>query len=167
MQNVFSKLFDDNRRYRGKIVGDLHQELDLSRMNEEDLVLEFSRYQVIDKDLHSGIIHVIDSDQMITFVDLNSVEEITTNQDLTFDLSTTSNEKIDDDILKKYNIKETSYSREYNRDYEISLKSVSELLDLCVDLGNKIIIIPNSVANKNSHVTNNVGVLEIYDTYRE
>ena len=84
-----------------------------------------------------------------------------------FDLETTTNEKIFDEIIEKYNIKETGYSNEYDRHYEVSLNTLEELVSLSIDLGSKIIIIPSAIANKNSKMTDKDAVIEIYDAYRE
>lgn len=82
MQNKFSELFDDKRRYRGQIVGDSHGALDIAWLKKKgDLFLEFTRYQVVEEHFGNDVIHVL-IDGMITWVDINTVEEINNTSSL-------------------------------------------------------------------------------------
>lgn len=78
MQSKFSELFEDKRRYRGQIVGDIHDELDVSSLKQEDLIFEFSRNQVLGFcSSDDNKIYVSDNDGMTVIIDIDSVEEIT------------------------------------------------------------------------------------------
>lgn len=84
-----------------------------------------------------------------------------------FDISTVTNEKIDDDIVKKFNIQEDEKSSEWNRYYIIDIETVKELVDLSSLLGYRLIIKPKSLANVHNEMTTNDGIITIYDDYME
>lgn len=87
---------------------------------------------------------------------------------MTFKLETTLNEKIPDEIIEAYNIKKLDDFRDDDYPcYEISLSTLDELINLSIDLGSQLIVVPKVIANKDFKETDNDGVIEVYNAYRE
>lgn len=86
---------------------------------------------------------------------------------MTFKLETTYNKTISNEIVEKYNIKEAEYFDNDEHRYEISLNTLDELVNLSIDLGSQLIVIPSVIANKDFKETDNDGVIEVYNAYRE
>jgi hypothetical protein len=83
------------------------------------------------------------------------------------DIETVYNESVDENIIKKYNIKELDDSEESYRKYTVELISMDQLNSLATDLGEKLIFYPKTIANKDIEKTTHDGLIVIYDSFIE